>query len=304
MSALTKIFIVLHVIVSLLLAAGIIVYVNQRENFKLAAETAKSQLADEKRVSAEWKNRVPLVEAAAAARLVEKDNQIATLNTAVQTAQGSITQRDSQLAELQQNLVQANASGVSANEALKVAQGQLKTQADNLTAVLATNDKLQKQNVESSNRISELTNALDVTTRHDRYMGEQNTQLAQQIASANELLRKYNISPTGTTLPPGGALNTTPAVNINGVVRDFKNINGVPYATISLGSAEAVTRGMQFKVVDPTRNQFLGYLTVDTVQVHEATGRLDGPAVNQVRPTSVKCVRSSNRVKLSIRPQT
>jgi hypothetical protein len=40
---------------------------------------------------------------------------------------------------------------------------------------------------------------------------------------------------------------------------------------------------MKFKVIDPAQKKFLGYLTIDTVGVHEATGRLDGPAVDQVR---------------------
>ena len=76
-------------------------------------------------------------------------------------------------------------------------------------------------------------------------------------------------------------MNPTPTIALDGVVRDKTVIGGVPYATISIGSADQVQKNMQFKVVDHDR--FLGYLTVDTVEPHEATGRLEGPHVNDIK---------------------
>ena len=57
----------------------------------------------------------------------------------------------------------------------------------------------------------------------------------------------------------------------------------MPFATISVGAADQVTKGMQFKVIDPTaRDPFLGYLIVDRVEPNEAIGHLTGPHVNDV----------------------
>lgn len=283
MSALTKIFVVLSVILSLLLSAGVIVFVNRQENFRLLNEDLKKHVAEAQSDASTANAELQKTKDQLSAGLADRDTQIAALRGDIANRDKMIADRDTQNNELQQQVTQANAASVSSNEALKVAQQSIAAQQAAYAALQGENDKRQKQNVDDSNRITELTNALEVTTKHDRYMAEQNTQLSTELASANELLRKYNINPTATP-PSSGALNPVPAVNINGIVRDFRTIQGVPYATISLGSAEQVTRGMRFTVIDPTRNLFLGYLTIDTVQAHESTGRLDGPAVSQVRP--------------------
>jgi hypothetical protein len=40
---------------------------------------------------------------------------------------------------------------------------------------------------------------------------------------------------------------------------------------------------MEFRVVDPRSGDFLGVLTVESVELNEATGRLEGPKVAQIR---------------------
>ena len=75
-----------------------------------------------------------------------------------------------------------------------------------------------------------------------------------------------------------------PNANLRGVVRSLKNIGGQDYATISLGSADNVQKGMKFNVIGG--NKFLGYLTIDSVDYNEATGHLEGPDLKSVRPGS------------------
>jgi hypothetical protein len=70
---------------------------------------------------------------------------------------------------------------------------------------------------------------------------------------------------------------------INGVIRAVKPIGGIPYATISVGSADGVAKGMEFKVVNRGTGDFLGILTVDSVDLNESTGRLSGPRTNDIR---------------------
>ncbi|HZK81017.1 MAG TPA: hypothetical protein VFC46_08125 [Humisphaera sp.] len=284
MSALTKIFIVLLVVLSLLLSAGLIVFVNRQENYKAFSEADKKKLALAQEETRLANSEIASIRASKEASLVEKDGQIASLQKDVKTGLDTVTQRDGQIAEQAANIAQLTAANVSTTAALAVAQGDIKARQDSYNALLAEDDKRQKAIVEDSNRITELTNSLEVTTKHDRYMGEQNTQLTAQLASVNAILQKYNISPSGNTLPAGGAINPTPSINLNGLVRDSRTINGVPYATISLGSAEAVTRNMRFNVVDPIHNRFLGFLTVETVGVHESTGRMEGPLLSQIKP--------------------
>ena len=61
------------------------------------------------------------------------------------------------------------------------------------------------------------------------------------------------------------------------------NISNIPYATISVGTADRVAKGMTFTLIDSQGN-FLGYLIVDTVDTNESAGRLTGPRVADVKP--------------------
>jgi hypothetical protein len=69
-------------------------------------------------------------------------------------------------------------------------------------------------------------------------------------------------------------------MNLRGVIKDTRMINQTLYGTISIGSAQNVQKGMQFKVID--NGSFLGYLTVDTVDTEESVGHMTGPSLNQV----------------------
>jgi hypothetical protein len=67
------------------------------------------------------------------------------------------------------------------------------------------------------------------------------------------------------------------------VVRNTFKVGEVEYATVGLGSADGVSKGTKFNVVDPTGKQFLGYLTIDTVQPNESSGHLTGPNVPAIQ---------------------
>jgi hypothetical protein len=64
---------------------------------------------------------------------------------------------------------------------------------------------------------------------------------------------------------------------LEGVVSSVFPAGGKPWASISLGAKDNVVKGMKFNVVN--NNEFLGYLTTEP---NEATGVLDGPAVEKV----------------------
>jgi hypothetical protein len=75
-----------------------------------------------------------------------------------------------------------------------------------------------------------------------------------------------------------------PHANVRGTVKARRAINGVGYATISVGSAQNIIKGMQFKVIDA--GNFLGYLTVVNVEADESVGSFTGPGFDKVKPGS------------------
>ena len=53
-------------------------------------------------------------------------------------------------------------------------------------------------------------------------------------------------------------------------------------ATINVGQADGVAKGMRFTVYDNERGIFLGFLTVQAVDSNTAIGNLEGPKVAEV----------------------
>jgi hypothetical protein len=92
------------------------------------------------------------------------------------------------------------------------------------------------------------------------------------------MLRDYGVTPAQLA-SAGPKLNPPP---INGVVRDVRTISGVRYASISVGSADSVAPGMEFKVVNRQTGKFLGVLTIDTVEQNASIGRIKGPAASEI----------------------
>jgi hypothetical protein len=50
-----------------------------------------------------------------------------------------------------------------------------------------------------------------------------------------------------------------------------------------VGSADQVAPGMEFKIINKNTGDYLGSLVVDTVTPNEATGKVTGPKVGEVR---------------------
>jgi hypothetical protein len=118
---------------------------------------------------------------------------------------------------------------------------------------------------------------------------EQIAQLQQDLSKASDVLRRYNLSAVSDA---SGAINPDPGINITARVQKTRDIDGVRYATINVGSADSVAKNMQLNVVDPVRNVWLGYIVVDSVDAHEAYGRVTGPPANVSKVQQGAVVRS------------
>ena len=278
MSALTKTFVVLHVILSMVLVSALVVFVNRTEDFRTLNTTATSKLNSANSNLALAQAETASIRADLQKEINAKDASITAQREAIAADQTTIGGLNGQIADLSSKNVMATSALTSANAAVQVSQQQNATIENNFTALRTQQDALQKQYTESSLHITDLQNKLDVTEKQRRYLAEQVAQLTAENTQQADVIHK--------NLPAieerqGQVLNPTPAIALDGVVRDKTVIAGVPYATISIGSADQVQKNMQFKVID--HDKFLGYLTVDTVEPHEATGRLEGPHVDDIR---------------------
>ncbi len=279
MSPLTKIFVALHVILSVMLTAGLVVFVNRMENFQQTnaslkamntVQTARAETAD--------------ANAAAVRASAERDRNAAmatieTIRGTVNALQGQISDRDVRLAENASTLAQLASASTKTAQALAASEDQKAKQGEQIVALRSTVDDLTKKNSEQSVAISDLTNKLEVSGRELKFSNEQLVESKEQGDRLSKQLRELGV--TAENAPAIGTRASAPP--INAVVRGVKQIEGVTYATISVGSAENVIKGMVFNVIDRSKGEFLGVMTIDQVDSHEATGRLDGPKIAQVQ---------------------
>ena len=285
MSALTKVFILLHVVMSMLLAAGLIVFVNRVDDFQVNAKAQKAALARAEAQASE-------ANAALATMQSTMNNVSQTSQARIQQIQAELAQRDQKILELggqlataQADLASAQTALTSNGEALKVAQQNQGTLQGQLAQIRQTHDKLMQQFTDANLSLNDYQARLSQTDRRRRDLEEEVASLKDQAANAGAAGARTDAGGVREPEQARGRLN--PNVNVNGVVREKRVIAGVPYATISIGSADAVQRNMRLRVLGGKNGQeFLGYIDVTNVEPDEAIGRLSGPRINEVTVNS------------------
>ncbi|MDW8263112.1 MAG: hypothetical protein RMJ35_11350 [Phycisphaerales bacterium] len=282
MSLLTKIFVVLLVILSIVSSAAFVTYVNTVELTKSSIKNLEAQLAAANSKAASFEAELAVARQAVRDNFQTATQQIEQMKQARDAANKMLADRDAELAKANAQLALQSADLNRLTEALKSSED-TKSKLQELTVALRqANDNLTRQNAEQSLTISDLTNRLEVTERERRFLAEQFAEAQNQASKLGKALKDMGGNVAQILESPTGLAGGAPP--INGVIRATRTIAGIPYATISVGSADSVVRGMRFKVIDRETGKFLGELTVDTVEPNEATGRLDGPAIAEVRP--------------------
>jgi hypothetical protein len=278
LSVLTKVFIVFHVVLSLMLAAGLIVFVNRTENFKttLAADKAKisSQASQLAAVTADDRAQ----EGYAAAARVARDAAIADGQKTAAALEAEVGDAKVNVAEAQSAAKTLQVSIDNLTAVANASEGQRKALSDLLETIRTDNNTLNKKNGDLNLAVSDLTNKLEVATRLVTNYQETIAELKAAKEADEKILADKGI-PLNSS--PGLAAG---APAINGVIRSSRMINGIPYATISVGADAQVMKGMKFSVIDSAKGEFLGDLTIEQVDEREATGKLEGPHVADVQP--------------------
>ena len=281
MSVMTKLFVVLLIICSLLLTAATVVFVNRTEDFHKYAVGAETRMLDAQR----GKEAAQRDADAARSREIE----------AITTANGKVSDLMARVQQMTQDLAAKDAQVNDLNAKLAVAQatitdqaGGLKTMGQNVAdvtkqnnALTAESDKLRVTNAEIVGANTDFSKRLEEAERERRFLNEQLNQAKSELAKATGVLQEKGLTinqprKTGASMP-----------DLQGVIRSVKTDEGRTYATISLGSQQKVEKGMEFSVIDQNDQTFLAKFIVDSVNPDSAFGRLEGPRVQNVRQDNV-----------------
>jgi chromosome segregation ATPase len=278
LSPLTKLFVVLLVVLSLLMTASVVVFVNRVEDYKATADTMKAQVDQANREAQQQVNDAAAQRAQADSNAKAAESRLLAMNQTMIQAQQQLADKSAQVAEQARQLALQSLDVNRLTEALRASEAQKVQLNQSATALRTENDRLIRQATELNAALSDKTNQLDVTERDRRYLAEQLTEAQNTSARATAQLKDLGVRAGETS---SGLKGGAPA--INAVVKDVAPVNGVRYATISVGTAADVQKGMQFNVIDTNSGTFLGILTVDNVEQNEAAGPLKGPHVDQIK---------------------
>jgi len=269
LSFVTKLFVVLLVVCSLMLSAAVVVFVNRVDNYEGASKKLNSDVTMYRTQANSMQSRLSEVDTAmrtaaagAAAREGELSRNLTDLQKQNQDLQGRLAQAQKDL-QVAQGTINGTASLARAaqeeNKGLLTLGNDLRTK----------NDDLLRAN-------GELNTALTVKDN-------QNRALARQLEFEQE--RVVELQHQAQNAPKQGSseASPTPPAPIAGRVNSVDIIGGKKYATISVGSADNVQKGMRFNVINTKTGEFLGFLTVDRVEPNEAIGPVEGTKIDKVQ---------------------
>ena len=278
MSMITKIFVVALVVLSLLLSAASITFVSSVDDYSRAMkamETEKNGLqAQLSRIETETLS----ANSAKDKELSEKAAAIATGDSMIKSIKQQLATVGAEMATSKASLSMSEANVSKLTSALSASEGTKSLTLQQVADLRGAVDKLQAQLGDINIQYNDTVNKLDVTETARKVLAEQLAETRGQLDKVSSALRDTGVDPNRITT--SGVLAGAPP--INGVVRETRILSGVPHATISVGSEDAVKIGMEFKILDRASGKFLGTLTIIAVEPNLSIGRLSGPDVASI----------------------
>jgi hypothetical protein len=280
-SPLTKIFVMLLVVSSLLNAAAIVVYVNK----ELVTAQARDALATK---NAALQRDIQAAEAKAGTaegELVAQEqlaaSEAAARQSALDKAAADLASRDADNKQLLRNQQAQDGNLQALGAQLAIALETIKQDAQTISDVRDSNAKLVQGQAENEAAAARQRQLAETYGRQVEYLNEQIKRAQDTIKAYSSVIEQNHLTVPTETAP------TVSGVPVSGVVQDKQVVNGVTYLTISVGSSDSVQPGMEFRVVDTQAQpqQFLGILTITQADANSAIGRLESDAllVDRVR---------------------
>jgi len=294
LSPLTKLFVVLLVLTSMLSTAGFIVFVNGVRPLQPQLDAANAALADARSKANTDLAAIQLVQEQLRQEMANHQSDRAKDAGSLTVVQGQLNEKRTELASLEAEKTNLKAENNSLNARLLLDEATVNKLQDQVTALRSANDTLVRRSEDDGRRLSELSSQTET-------MGAKLSQTQEQLQAELEKDQKLggwikNHSGNPDEIAAGGAAGAAgSAPAISGHVVEKNSFNGNTYVTISVGSADGVAKGMQFYVLDRPSGQFLAIITIDSVDSNNAIGRLEG------EPDKVAQVRAGNDVKTQLR---
>jgi hypothetical protein len=270
----------LLVVASLLLSAGVVVFVNKVEHFKLTADTATNELTKMRTSNNETKVQLEAANTALLATSKDLNGRLDALRTESAGKDAAILEVKGQLAKLDQDKKGIEVSMGNMTKVQEGLQGQLAAAQAQVTDLRKIRDQL----VDERHSLNvQLTDALSKVDALGRAYKNAEERLQGKTAELDDVTNKVKAAGMNIGNLPKRGNEGTP--QLEAVVSSVFNAGGKPWASVTIGSKDMVEKGMKFNVVN--NKEFLGYLTIQTTEPTEAAGVLEGPKVEKVKTGDV-----------------
>jgi len=277
LSALTKVAVALLVVASLMLSAGVVVFVNKVDHFQTTLDTTKTSFTKEQAAHADTRAQLAAANTELLSQAKDSNARLAALQTELTTAQATAQAARGELAAREQEKKGVEVAMQNMVKVQEGLQGQLSAANTQVTELRKIRDQLVEERHTLNVQLTDAVAKIDALDRQRK-----NAEERAQSARAEADTLKERVAAAG--MDPRTLPNRVPgrgAEPLEGVVNGVFNAGGKQWASISLGSKANVEKGMRFNVVN--NNEFLGYLTVQTTEPDEAAGVLEGPGVTKVK---------------------
>lgn len=276
MSPLTKAFVVLVTVLSVLLVALVVPYVAQTEDYESQISTLEGKVASadlSARVAEQKNSAAQERELEIKSRHSQQIEDLTKARIALQTerddAKAAATQGNRALAQLKAELSRLSAAAVQDANLLTVTTVDLKQTRQSLVDA-------QTKLVQLGDRNNELESQRDSLDRQVRRLGEKMVGLEQDNVQLSGILAKV---PTQyrEQISTGGAAPVafTPSNPIAGTITDVQLAAGTQLVQVDVGSKDGVEANMKFLV--HRDDQYVGTFVVDRVESAIAAGRITLP---------------------------
>jgi len=262
---LTKVFIVIWALLSILVLALTIPLAFNQDTWKQKTETAKAEKVAMEREAA--------LSVSSANDAVAKQQQIqADLNAQITQLKSDLNNRLLELSDLRNRLASATQGTDRVQTELSTLTASVQTQAqiietqgEEITQRRDESLRLQKRNIDLEDQLRDVMTTLDVSLEAQRILQERIVGLNNQI----ENLKSGGSQLAGNEEGP----QYLPAPKVEGrVLRIDDDASGTRLVTVDLGTRDGLSENMRFLVARD--GQFIANLIITAVDLNRAVGRV------------------------------
>lgn len=272
MSMLTKAFVVLVAILSVLLTALVVSFVARTDDLQGQLRASRAQVAVAEDAAVAKENELASAREKASERIKLLQSQVTGLTAQVNDLKKNLDRAEAQalseqatLAELRASVARLTATGSTNAELLKQVNEELRNRREE---AVTSQTKL----IERADRIAELEGQLDSLTRQVRSYKE-------QMQAANEDRQRMETMiaqlPEEVRAQISGAAESAPhapAVPIAGTVQKVEKIGDATLVQVNVGSRDGVTPNTEFLV--HRGESYVGTLLIEQVDTDASVGRM------------------------------